>query len=101
MGKTLFDKKGIQNLHELTASGLVAQALASGDVNSVKDGLRKKNLEVPVREALKQMQICLHRVRGSEEDRDSLLYVNSEHCESGQDVHHFSLRSIHMTYGVR
>ena len=69
-----FDKKSMQSLQELTASDLVSQALASGDVNSVREGLRKNNLEVPVQNALRHMQICLRKVRGSESERDTLIY---------------------------
>ena len=52
----------------------MAQALASGDVKSVRDGLRQTDLAVPVNEALRQMQVCLRKVRGSEEERDTLIY---------------------------
>ena len=64
----------LERLQELTATGLVQQVMASGDVNSVRAGLRKNNLEAPVQEALRQMQITNRKVRGSEEERDSLIF---------------------------
>ena len=64
----------IEQLQELTATGLVQQVLSSGDVNSVKSGLRRKDLSHPVQEALRQMQVCTRKVRGSEEERDNLIF---------------------------
>ena len=61
-------------LQKLTAGGLVSQALASGEVNSIREALRKKNLAVPVDRALRHMQICLRNVRGSEAERDTIMY---------------------------
>ena len=61
-------------LQKLTAGGLVSQALASGEVNSIREALRKKNLAVPVDRALRHMQICLRNVRGSEAERDLIMY---------------------------
>ena len=60
-------------LESLTATGLVAHALSSGDVNSVRDALRRKNLDVPIRNALRQMQIVQRNVRGSESEKDNLM----------------------------
>ena len=62
-----------KELELITASSLVATALASGDVNSVRDVLRKKNLEKPVQAAMQQIQISLRNVRGSESERDNLM----------------------------
>ena len=70
----LFDKDGIEQLQSLSATGLVAQVLASGDVDSVKKALQKKDLDKGVERALRDMQICLRKVRGSEEERDTLIY---------------------------
>ena len=64
----------LERLQELTATGLVQQVMASGDVNSVRAGLRKKNLEAPAEETLRQMQITRRKVRGSEEERDTLIF---------------------------
>ena len=33
-----------------------------------------KNLEKSVEKALRDMQVCLRKVRGSEEERDTLIY---------------------------
>ena len=60
-------------LQSLTASGLVAAALASGEVNSVREALRQKNLDKTVREALIKVQISQRTVRGSEAERDNLM----------------------------
>ena len=42
------------DMEKLTADGLVAQALASGDVNSVRDALKKNNLD-------KQIDVALNK----------------------------------------
>ena len=47
----------LQDMSQLTADGLVAHALSSGDVNGVKELLREKNLEKPIEKTLRQMQI--------------------------------------------
>ena len=57
----------------LTAHGLVASALASGEVNSVREALKRKNLEKPVEVALQKMQITQRKVRGSEAEKDNLV----------------------------
>ena len=59
-------------LHSLTAAGLMATALASGDVNSVRAVL-KKNLEEPIGKALREMNIAQSKVRGSEAERDNFM----------------------------
>eukprot|EP00973_Karenia_brevis_P053564 7443539-Karenia_brevis.AAC.1 len=41
-----------KDLQELTATELLAQALASGDANGIRDALRKKDLAAPVEQAL-------------------------------------------------
>ena len=60
-------------MEKLTASSLVGTALASGDVNSVTDALRKKNLYEPVQVGLQRLQISMRSVRGSEAEKDNLL----------------------------
>ena len=71
--KKFKNDEDLRQLEELTATGLVAQALASGDINSVRDGLRKRKLEVPVEKALRHMQLCMRNIRGSEGEKDSLM----------------------------
>eukprot|EP00973_Karenia_brevis_P044966 6226834-Karenia_brevis.AAC.1 len=68
-----FTEGAKRDLDLLVASGLVATALASGDVNSVRDALRKKDLDKPIRAAMQQIQISLRSVRGSESERDNLM----------------------------
>ena len=58
---------------KVIASGLVAQALSSGDMNSVRDALRSKNLEAPIQKCFQRMQIIQHNVRGSEAENENLL----------------------------
>ena len=62
-----------KDLQSVTATGLMANALASGDVNSVREALRKKNLEGPIQAAFQTMQRVQRTVRGSEAERDNLL----------------------------
>ena len=60
-------------MSKLTAAGLVATALASGDVNSVRQVLKKKGLDKSIESAFRSMQIIQRNVRGSEAERDNLL----------------------------
>ena len=60
-------------LRALTAQQLVSTALASGEVNSVRELLRKKNMDVPVRAALTRIQVSQRKVRGSEAEKDDIL----------------------------
>ena len=60
-------------LQALTATGLVAHALSSGDVNSVRDALRRKNLDAPIQTALRRMQVAQRNVRGSEAEKDNII----------------------------
>ena len=61
------------DLQAVTAHSLVSYALSSGDVNSVKDFLKKKNLDVPLRNTFRQLQIAQRNVRGSEAEKDNIL----------------------------
>ena len=64
------DLKGIQ---ELTSAGLIACALSSGEVNSVRQLLKKRGLAAPIEKAFRNIQISQRTVRGSEEEKDNLL----------------------------
>ena len=68
-----FKEGEVEDLHQVTATGLVAQAMSSGDVNCVRDALRKKNLDKTVERALRKLLIVQRSVRGSEAERDNLL----------------------------
>ena len=52
---------------------MVASAIASGEVNSIQEALRRKNLYKPVEVALQKMQIIQRNVRGSEAEKDNLI----------------------------
>ena len=66
-------KGNLEDISKLTADGLVAHALSSGDVNSVKELLREKKLEKPIEKTFQQMQVIQRRVRGSEAEKDNLI----------------------------
>ena len=55
------------------ATDLVATALATGDVNSVRAVLRKKDLEPKIRRTFNRMQMIQRNVRGSEAERDNIF----------------------------
>ena len=59
-------KGNLDDISKLTADGLVQHAMSSGDVNSVKELLREKNLDKALEKTFQQMQIIQRRVRGSE-----------------------------------
>ena len=44
-----------EDLQKVAATGLVAQALSSGDVSSVRDALRSKNLQAPIQKSFQMM----------------------------------------------
>ena len=50
------------DLQKVTAASLVSHALSSGDVNSVKDLLKRKNLDAPLRSTFRQIQILQRKV---------------------------------------
>ena len=60
-------------LRNLGAEELVSVAMASGDVNSIREALRKKNLGTKVEHVLKRMQLIQRNVRGSESERDMIM----------------------------
>ena len=68
-----FSAQQKSDMEGLTAQGLVANAIASGDVNSVHEALKKKNLHKPVEVALQKMQVIQRNVRGSEAEKDNLV----------------------------
>ena len=59
---------------QVSAADLVACAMASGDINEVREIFRKKNLEAHVRKTFERMQMIQRRVRGSETQRDVLIH---------------------------
>ena len=61
-------------LKEVTRKDLVAAALASGECNSVRQLLRKENLDNKVKTALRRMEIVQRRVEGSDAERSSCRY---------------------------
>ena len=68
----VFTQSELEELRGLTAASLIANALSSGDVNSVRALLRKKNLEAPIQRAFRSMQTIQRRVRGPEAEKDNL-----------------------------
>ena len=68
-----FSSANLADIQQITATNLVAQALSSGDVNSVRDLLRQKNLNGPIRNAFRSMQIIQRNDRGSEAEKDNII----------------------------
>jgi len=73
VGNETFRRNAI-HFDTLTATDFVTAALASGDCASVRDYMRKKNLDVKVKTVLKSMDIALRDVEGSEAERDSFRH---------------------------
>ena len=65
--------ENLADLQKITAAGLVSYALSSGDVNSVRELLKDKKLEAPLRNTFREMQIIQRRVRVSEAEKDDIL----------------------------
>ena len=59
-------------LQEVTAHDFVATAMASGDCDSVRSALRRKDLDDKVQLALRKLERTHRRVRGSESEKDAL-----------------------------
>ena len=73
MKETSFTESDKKDMEGLSAAGLVARALASGEVNSIRKALREKGLEKPILTALRKMQIIQRNVRGSDAEKDNLM----------------------------
>ena len=71
--ESTFSARECEALQTLSAADLVANAMASGDVDSVKGVLRKKGLDFKIELAFQKMQIAQRNVRGSEAEKDSLM----------------------------
>ena len=63
----------LEELQKVTATNLVTHALSSGDVNRVRDLLKRKNLDGPLRNTFQHMQLIQRGVRGSEAEKDNIL----------------------------
>jgi hypothetical protein len=72
-GNSTLSKGKLEAMSKLTADGLVAHALSSGEVNSVKEVLREKNLDKAIETTFRQMQLIQRNVRGSEAEKDNLM----------------------------
>ena len=68
-----FSDGELESLQALQAQHLVATAIASGDVNTVKEALKKKGLHAPVMRAFRAIQVIQRDVRGSESEKDRLI----------------------------
>ena len=59
-------------LQDVTAHDFVAAAMASGDCDSVRSALRRKDLDDKVQLALRKLERTQRQVRGSESEKDAL-----------------------------
>ena len=73
MKSSPLSRQNQEDIQKLTAVNLVAYALSSGDVNSVRDLLKRKNLDGPLRNAFQHMQVIQRNVRGSEAEKDDII----------------------------
>ena len=62
------------DLIDLAPRDMVAAALAAGEASSIRDALRKKNIDVRVKNVLRSMEIAMRNVEGSESERDVLRF---------------------------
>ena len=56
--KTGFTPTQQESMAKLSSASLLGMALASGDVNSVREALRKRNLDAPIDAAFRQMELA-------------------------------------------
>ena len=62
-----------EDIQQITATGIISRALHTGEVNSVREILKQKNLDQPLQTAFRQLQIVQQQVRGSEAEKDTLI----------------------------
>ena len=74
MKNIVFSPADAEALQQTTSQDLMAHALASGDCDSVRQVLRRKQLEPKLRKTFEYMQIAQRKVRGSEAERDTLHF---------------------------
>ena len=68
------DSADVAALQELTQHDLVAEAMASGECDSVRAVLRRKGLDAKLRRAMKTIELVQRQVRGSEAEKSSLRF---------------------------
>jgi len=68
-----FSAADLAEMQTLSAAGLVACAMSSGEVTSVRELLRKKTLNTNIEITFRKMQIIQRKVRGSEAEKEQLL----------------------------
>ena len=59
---------------DLAPRDMVAAALAAGEASSIRHALKKKNIDVRVKNVLRSMEIAIRNVEGSEGERDVLRF---------------------------
>ena len=62
--------KILDTLQTIDPGDFVRSALAAGDCESIRQALRKKNVDTNVKDILKNMEIALRGVEGSDSERD-------------------------------
>ena len=67
-------RKNLVHFDSLTAVDFVKAALASGDCTSVRDYMRKRNVDIKVKAVLRSMDVALRDIEGSEAERDGFRY---------------------------
>ena len=59
-----------RDLQTLSPADFVVSALAAGECASIRAALRKKNIDVKVKNVLRSMQVATRSVEGTESERD-------------------------------
>ena len=76
--------KILDTLQTIDPGDFVRSALAAGDCESIRQALRKKNVDTRVAEILKNMEIALRGVEGSDSERDIFRFkIIAVHLWSG------------------
>ena len=70
--KSLLTGQDIEALEQLSAQYLLAEALKTGDCDSLKQLLQRKGLDEKVRRAARLMDVAFRTVRGSDSEKQSL-----------------------------
>ena len=65
-------QRDVAEIHGIDSLDVVKAALAAGECYSIRDALRKKNIDTKVKTVLRHMKLALRDVEGSEGEREVL-----------------------------
>ena len=83
----------VESIAAITSHDFVSEVLVSGDCSTVREVLRRKNLDDKVRSAMDALEMCQRRVRGLEFEKSS-THFRFWHFVSGVGLFFTLLRAL-------